>query len=259
MRRLRYTLIRWQNKNVSYAVKNVVSSLLIYCLTCNAIKEGVFDEYSSTKTCLFAILMCNIWSGTFNSITVFYSEANYIIDDLNKFLSVRVYVFSNFLMQTFICLIEAMICRAVFNGFYDYSEQGIIFNRNIEYFITFFSILISADMLGFAIGMVVTNIASAMSVIPIILIVQFLFSGCLFELQKELEPIAAFTTAKWGFAALGTITNMNSYLQYGKDDVLFEYSTNHLLECWAFLAILSAICFILSGIFLYIRINKPNR
>lgn len=77
MRRLRYTLIRWQNKNVSYAVKNVVSSLLIYCLTCYAIKEGVFDEYSSTKTCLFAILMCNIWSGTFNSITVFYSEAKY--------------------------------------------------------------------------------------------------------------------------------------------------------------------------------------
>lgn len=103
-------------------------------------------------------------------------------------------------MQTFICLIEAMICIAVFNGFYDYSEQGIIFNRNIEYFITFFSILISADMLGFAIGMVVTNIASAMSVIPIILIVQFLFSIVAIGIPKERKVSRLYFTPTFSFS-----------------------------------------------------------
>ena len=259
MRNLIYYINRWTSTQVPYLIKNLLSVVCILTLTCFAVRSGAFEEYAATRACLFAILMCNIWSGTFNSIAMFYSESDYLLDDLNKFLSVKVYVFSNFLIQVFLCLIEALVSTVIFNAFYDYDPTGIIFeNKSIEYAITFFLILCSADMLGFLVGMTIRNITSAMSIIPIILIVQFLFSGCLFELEGILNKLANFTTAKWGFSALGSITNLNHYLPPGSESDLFECSLPFIVSCWQQLSLISIICFIGAGGLLYIRINRSN-
>lgn len=256
MKNLIYYIDRWNSTQVPYLIKNIVSGICIFVLTCFAVKSGAFEEYTATKACLFAVLMCNIWSGTFNSIALFYSESDYITDDLNKFLSVRTYVIANLLIQLFLCLVESVTCTVVFKIFYHYDAVGLaVKNRNMEYSITFFLILISADMLGFLVGMIIKNITSAMSIIPIILIVQFLFSGCLFELEGILQIFARFTTAKWGFAALGAITNLNSYLPPGSENGLFEYSATYIFYCWKQLILLAVVCFVGSGILLYIRIN----
>lgn len=259
MRSLVYYIDRWSSTQIPYLVKNIISAICIFALTCFAVKSGAFEEYTATKACLFAVLMCNIWSGTFNSIALFYSESEYITDDLNKFLSVKTYVVANLLIQLLLCLVEALTCTMLFKLFYNYDATGIVFeNKSMEYSVTFFLILISADILGFLVGMIIKNITSAMSIIPIILIVQFLFSGCLFDLEGILLTFARFTTAKWGFAALGAITNLNAYLPAGAENSLFEYSANYIFYCWQQLLLLTAICFVGSGFLLYLRINKPN-
>lgn len=260
MKSLIYYIDRWNSTQTPYLIKNVISAICIFALTCFAVKSGAFEEYTATRACLFAVLMCNIWSGTFNSIALFYSESEYITDDLNKFLSVSTYVVANLLIQLFLCIVEALACTVIFKLFYNYETAGIALdNRNIEYSITFFLILISADMLGFLVGMLIKNITSAMSIIPIILIIQFLFSGCLFELEGILRTFAKFTTAKWGFAALGAITNLNSYLPSDTKNELFEYSSTHVIYCWKQLFLLAVVCFVGSGILLYGRINKYDK
>lgn len=260
MRKLIYHIIRWNLTNMEYLVKNICSACLIFFVTCIAVKKGAFESYSETKACLFALLMCNVWSGTFNSIALFFSESEYMIDDLKKFLSVRTYVFANLIIQAFLCLIEALVCTVLLVLVYKIKNSGLVFsNIYLDYFVTFYLVLLSADMLGFCVGMLIKNIGSAMSVIPLILIVQFLFSGCLFDLEGLMSKVAIVTSAKWGFAALGAITNLNSYLPEGMELSLFEQTSSYVVQCWQQLGIITAICFIGAAAILYFRMNQYNQ
>ena len=144
---------------MQYLIKNICSALLIFLLTCLAVKKGSFESYSETKACLFALLMCNVWSGTFNSIALFFSESEYMVDDLKKIISVRTYVIANLLIQVFLCVVEALVCTVALDIMHNIDTIGLVFdNIYLDYFITFFLVLISADMLGFLVGMFIENI-----------------------------------------------------------------------------------------------------
>ena len=98
-----------------------------------------------------------------------------------------------------------------------------------------------------------------MSIIPIILIVQFLFSGCLFDLSGIGKVISKITTAKWGYEALGTISNVNSLSPVpGYEDAMFTYTKSHLCHCWLVLILIILACTMLAGLFLYFRMNKED-
>lgn len=205
----------------------------------------------------FALLMCNVWSGTFNSIALFFSESEYMVDDLKKIISVRTYVIANLLIQVFLCVVEALVCTVALVIMYNIDTIGLVFdNIYLDYFITFFLVLISADMLGFLVGMFIENIGSAMSVIPMILIVQFLFSGCLFELEGILSKVSVITTAKWGFAALGAITDLNSYVPALMQSDLFEHTLEYIFNCWQQLGLIAFTCFICASAVLYVKMNS---
>lgn len=260
MRSLIYYLERWSLTNTSYLLKNIISSALIFTIACYAVKNGVFEVYGDTKSCLFTLLMCGIWSGIFNSIALFYSEADYTLDDLNKIVTVKVYVIANLLIQIFICIVEGVICTTIFRFFYHYDFSGIFFhNANFDFMITFILIILSADMLGFATGMLVSNITTAMTLIPVLLIIQFLFSGCLFELDSILKPLARFTTAKWGYSALGSISRLNDLLLEMNPletiDPILKATKENLLNCWGNLLILIVVFVFMAGILLYRKIN----
>ena len=260
MRELIFYIQRWELTKRDYFVKNIVSSAAIFALACYAVKSGVFETYTDTKACLFTVLMCAIWSGIFNSIALFYSEEDYTTDDLNKILSVRVYIIANFIIQLVLSFIEAIVSCVIFSLFYNYDVDGILFsNANFDYLVTFFLVIFSADMLGFATGMLVGSITSAMTLIPILLIVHFLFSGCLFELDGILKSLSIYTTAKWGYSALGSISNLNHYLQkmnpMAKANSLFITTPEHLSSCWMHLILLIIICSFAAGILLYRKIN----
>ena len=132
-------------------------------------------------------------------------------------------------------------------------------NPNFDFLITFILVAISADMLGFATGMLVKNITSAMALIPILLIAQFLFSGCLFELKGFMKPFAKYTTAQWGYSALGSISRLNDLMLKVspelKIDSMFEATKNNLINDWKYLILLTIICLFVSGILLYKKVN----
>ncbi len=165
-------------------------------MTCYAVRKDAFEFMEPTKSCLFAVLMCTIWSGLFNSIAMFYNESDYTMDEFTKVLPVKVYVISNIINQSLLCLVEAVLSVVIFSRFFDYEFDGLVTPvMNLDYIITFFLILFSADMLGFAVGVLVKNITTAMTLIPIVLITQFLFSGCLFDLDGILKFFSRFTIA----------------------------------------------------------------
>ena len=250
---------RWVSTKIGVILSNTLTAAGILIITCLAVKNGVFEEYGATKACLFAVLMCNIWSGIFNSIGVFCSERDYILDDLYKFLPVRSYVAGNVIIQLFQCLLEAMISASIFKIFFDYEKAGIFLpSRGIEYLITFFLILYSADMLGLLAGLMINSITSIMSAIPILLVAQFLFSGCLFELNDLFDKLAYITTAKWGFYSLGSIADLNSLLPVDMGKPSFKPEADYIMYCWRYLFLLTILFILLSGMLLYFKINRTE-
>lgn len=250
---------RWISTKASNLMGNTVMTAAIIGITCYAVKKDVFETYSATKACLFSVLMCSIWSGLFNSIALFFSERDYLPDDLNKFLHVHTYVAANFVIQLFLCSIEAMVSAVVFRLFFDFDNGAVVFgNRTIDYFLTFFLITMSADVLGLLVGMLINSITSIMTVIPVILIAQLLLSGCLFDLDGIMEKAANFTTARWGFYSLGSIADLNKMLPDGAKLDIFKCEARYVLYCWRFLLLLILICTLLSGILLYFKVNRKD-
>ena len=259
-------LQRWQLTNIPYLVKNIISSAVVFFLTCYAVKSDAFELMEPTKSCLFAVLMCTIWSGLFNSIAIFYNEADYTMDDLTKVLPVRVYLAANVLIQGVLCLAEAVISVTIFNAFFHYSATGLVTAlMNFDYIITFFLVLFSADMLGFAVGVLVNNITTAMTLIPLVLIAQFLFSGCLFELDGALKFVSQFTSARWGYSALGSLADLNEMSSrftavlptYTPDPSdLFEATSSFVQNCWIHLGILSIVAAAIASLLLFWKMYK---
>lgn len=261
---------RWFTTNYSMFWKNLVSSVFVFGLCCYAVKEDVFVTYEATKSACFSCLMALIWSGIFNSIGLYNAEADYTNDALNKSLPLSVYMLGSLSVQLRLCLIQAIACTAIFTGFFDYGKEGLVLPFSaIDYGITFFLILISADMLGLALGTFVNSIGTALSVIPVALIAQFLLSGSLFELSGVLEYVSKFTSAKFGFEAFGSIANLNDeslpltisqiYPQIIKQaNDLFDYSASYVVSCWGHLLLLGILAFVLSFLSLFIKINKKR-
>jgi hypothetical protein len=139
---------RWVSTKASNLLGNTIMTAAIITVTCYAVQKDVFESYSATKACLFSVLMCCIWCGLFNSIALFYSERDYLLDDLDKYLPVRTYVSANFFIQFFLSAVESVVCAFVFSLFFDFSSSGYIMgNRSLDFCVTFFLITLSADML----------------------------------------------------------------------------------------------------------------
>ena len=252
-------ILRWIWTKAFNLVKSAAMTLFIMIVTCLAVKKDVFTTFAATKACLFAVLMCCIWSGLFNSIALFYSERDYLLDDLSKFLHAHTYVAANFTIQFFLCIVEATVSTIVFIFFFDFDNECIVIgNRCLEFFLTFFLITMSADMLGLLVGMMIEDLNSIMTCVPVILIAQLLLSGCLFDIEGFLEKIAIFTTARWGFYALGTTANLNSMLPDSAKLDIFRFDPRYLLYCWTMLVLMTAICTFLSGIMLYYTVNHKE-
>lgn len=247
---------RWVSTKARSLLENTLMALAIVSLTCWAVQKDVFITYGATKACIFSVLMCSIWSGLFNTIALFFSEREYLPDDLNKFLHVRTYVAANLFIQLCLCAVEAISVSVIFTVFFDFSSTGIVFpGRSLDYFVTFFLITVSTDMLGFLVGMLIKSITSIMTAIPIVLIVQLLFSGCLFDLEGVLDKIANFTTARWGFYALGAISDLNGMLPAGAELDIFRCESGYIIYCWSLLLLMSLFFTFLSGIVLYFKVN----
>lgn len=250
---------RWLSTKWRNLVINIMIAGIITFFTCLAVKKDVFETYAATKTCLFSVLMCNTWSGLFNTIALFFSEKSYLLDDLNKFLNVRTYVLANCLIQLVLCIVESSVSTLIFSLFFQYEKKGIIFtNRSMDFLLCFFMITICADMLGFCVGLLIDKITSIMTAIPVILISHLLLSGCLFDLSGVMAKAAVFIPAHWGFYALGSVADLNSFLPYGATSHVFRNDGSYVAYCLSFLLLMTVIFILLSGIILYKKVNQTE-
>ena len=213
------------------SIISIIIGIIITALVMFVTSDNMFETFEGTKPGFFALICACIWIGIFNSIQLVCREKNDIVkDELDKSLKATAYMAAHFIYQFILCAIQSIIVFIIFVAFLGDKLEGNLF----LYMITIFLIMFSSDAMAFVISSAVPNPIVAMTVMPLLLLVQLVMAGVLFQLEGVTEYIAYFTISRWGMAAFGMIGDITSLRSstHGKvvnavNDALDNYLPNH--------------------------------
>ena len=136
----------------------------------------------------------------------------------------------------------------------------------LEILITTFFTAISASAMGLFVSSLFTNADRAMTVAPILLMPQILFSGMMFSLSGATKVISWFATCRWSMEGYGTTANLNELqlslqqkglpLQHLPEDC-FEFTSEHLFFDWGLLLAMVLVYLVIARIVLS-SVGKEN-
>ena len=204
-------------------------------------------------------------------------------DYVSGALRIECYTLSRAILQMALCFFQSLVLVMAIPAIEwihgnDYPSYGILFGGPmIEYFLSLFLLMFSADTLGLVLSSLVKKPELASQMSPYILIFQLLFSGVLFKLEGFVETLSIFMVSRWGMEALGSISDLNKLpikvIADEKDemtrtmledmlpankDAAFESTVEHLLAVWAILIVFSLVQLVITNLLLR-NVKKDTR
>lgn len=257
---------------------SIIIGIIITVLVMMVTKKNMFERYEGTKSGFFSLICACIWIGIFNSIQLVCREKNDIVkDELDKSLHASSYMAAHFIYQLGVCIIQSIIIFIIFWFFV--SEGRYCEGNPIAYLITVFLIIYASDAMAFVVSSAVPSPIVAMTVMPLILLIQLVMAGVLFELEGFAEGVSYFTVSKWGMAAFGMIGEIcdgkmptkvyeeltaknipNVELEYPKNDMdAYCGSAGEIFLTWLILVLFIVAFFALSVIALKLTTKKLKK
>ncbi len=225
-----------------------------------------FEQYEMTKSLLFALSCSAFWVGMLNAIQEICKERTIMKREYMTGLSLSSYVCSKILVLGLLCLIQSFMLTGVFSLLVGLPEEGVLLHPFLELLITTFLTALSSAATGLFVSAFFTNADRAMTVAPILLMPQILFSGLLFKLSGNTEKISYGTVCRWSMEGYGTTANLNELplklqqqgvqIPHEAED-FFEFTSSHLMNSWGILLIYTVIFLVLARIVLT-RIGKET-
>lgn len=175
--------------------------------------DSALSETKSTQIGLFMIVCVALFVGICNSIQEIVKERSILKREYMSNLRLGSYVASKLIVQGIICAVQSLIITGIFYVAVSgrvYPTTGIVSGSSqVDFYITVFLVTFAADVTALFISSIVKSSVMANTFIPIILIVQIIYSGVLFEMGKAGSVFASLMISKWGVAALSAISHLN--------------------------------------------------
>jgi ABC-type multidrug transport system ATPase subunit/pSer/pThr/pTyr-binding forkhead associated (FHA) protein len=219
---------------------------------------------SNAQTLLFVMAFATVLFGCINGSREIVKEAAIYRRERAVNLGILPYMFSKIVVLGAFCLVQSLVLVIIVE-IGEPLKQGVILPPFLEVYIT----LCLSSLTGLMIGLVISSVASsndrAISLVPIVLIPQVIFSGTLIPLSHlYIQILAGLFPTRWAMAALGTSIGLHSST-LGKDSLINSDPTYHgtlysiysqgdavqrLVLCWIALAVLTVALMIVVGFFL---------
>lgn len=168
-----------------------------------------FEEMAATKSLMFALSCSAFWVGILNAIQEICKERNILKREYMTGLSLRSYIVSKATVLGFMCLIQSFMLTGVFALLVGTPDSGILLPSFVELLITTFLTALAAAATGLFVSALFSNADRAMTVAPILLMPQILFSGIIFTLKGSTDIISYFTVCRWSMEGLGSTSDLN--------------------------------------------------
>ena len=248
------------NKKSLFFVSEAILLPFIISIAFNA--NEVFNKYHITRTSSIMFISAALWIGLFNSVTSICNERKVIKFEYQiKGLSLPSYVAARVLTELVLCLAEAVLMIGTIVILYPHAQGNG--SQIVLFGVTLFFVIFTSDMLSLLISAFVKKSSQAMTAMPLVLMVQLLFSNFLQSLDEKipfLVWISHATITRWGTTAFFRIANMNNLVPsqghtdwqvYQKDGVgTYAYDLLAILGNWGVLIAFSALFMVATSLVL---------
>ena len=227
--------------------------------------SDLYKSYEDTKAILFSLGCACIWLGLLNSVQEICKEKIILQKEYMADLKISAYILSKFIVQGVLAFIQSFIMVYIFQIIEGKSSYKILIDEFWDIQLICFLTIICAATLGLFISSIVRNSNIAMSIIPLLLVPQLLFSGMLFELEGITKIISNVVLCRWTVEGLGTTTNLNNLTHLAQEinpnaivekEKYFEFTVEHMQHVIAIILIITAIELLSSYVVLKKNINK---
>ena len=191
-------------------------------------QDTSFAEYPSTKSILFALACSAFWIGILNAIQEICKEHNILRREYMAGLSLPGYVMSKVTVLGATCLVQSILLTLVFaigvgiKASPAFMDVALVLPMIIEIWITVLLTALAAAAMGLFVSSLFDNPDRAMTVAPILLMPQILFSNIIFELKGATQVISWIVTCRWSMEAMGTTVDLNMKTMPESDPISFE-------------------------------------
>ncbi|GAC1651665.1 MAG: FHA domain-containing protein [Ktedonobacteraceae bacterium] len=219
----------------------------------------------NAETTLFIIAFAAVMFGCINGAREIVKEAPIYKRERTVNLGIVPYMFSKIIVLGILCLAQSLVLAFLVSLKAPFPHSTFL-PPFLEIYITMALTSLAGLMLGLTVSALVPNNDRAMSIVPLVLIPQVIFSGIIFKLNNPiLQFLGAFFPARWAMAAMGSSVGIHGNL-IQSDNFSFQgtlYSgigqgaaVFHLFLCWFFLILT---IFILGGLIAYFLKKKDVR
>lgn len=203
-----------------------------------------FAQYEVTKSLLFALSCCGFWIGILSSIQEICKERNILKREYMTGLNLCSYILSKVAVLGILCLVQTILIVTTFSILLKYPKDGICMPAYLEYCITTWFTAMAAAAMGLFVSSLFSNADRAMTVAPILLMPQILFSGVIFNLEDATEIVSYLTVCRWSMEGYGSTANLNDlqlkmqeqgFNIVHKAENFFTHNLQHILSVWGIL------------------------
>jgi ABC transport system ATP-binding/permease protein len=178
-------------------------------------------------------------------------------------LGIAPYMFSKIVVLGALCLLQSAIVIYLVN-LKAPLHQGIFLPIFVEIYITMALTSLAGLMLGLAVSAIASNADRAMSLVPLVLIPQVIFSGTIFKLDTPiLQAVGALFAMRWAMAGMGSSIGLHAD-KLGVDNFSYQgtlfvslnpasavpHAIAHLLIVWGALAVMIIVLMLAIAYFL---------
>lgn len=245
----------------------LIQAPLLGFLIAMVANENLYETHMATKSIFFALSCSAFWIGILNAIQEICKERNILKREYMTGLSLRSYVMSKAIVLGVMCLIQSIMVSGVFAITVGMPKEGLFLPAYVEVLLSTFLTAMAAASMGLFVSSLFDNADRAMTVAPILLMPQILFSGIIFELKGASEIVSWIVACRWSMEALGTTANLNDLpnkIEYrGKEfevdmaQDFFNYEIEHMLLVWGIL-LAFIVGFLVLAYFLLKKLGKEK-
>lgn len=218
-----------------------------------------FEQYEMTKSLLFALSCSAFWVGMLNAIQEVCKERTILKREYMTGLSLSSYLASKIMVLTGLCLLQSLLLTLVFSLLVGIPNDGVFGQPYVEVLITTFLTSIASSAMGLFVSSLFSNADRAMTVAPILLMPQILFSGLIFKLEGAAQAISWLAVCRWSMEGYGTTANLNNLpLKLQQEGInipheaesFYDFASENLVSAWCILGLFIIIFLILARIVL---------
>ncbi len=224
-------------------------------------RTGAYTIVPDTQRLLFMLALAAILLGLFASAYEIIKER--VVYERERMINLKIipYILSKTAVLMAFGLVQCLLLLIVTGFKVTYPSKGIFTGPFLEMYITLILAMFSSVGIGLLISAISKSNNSVIYIILVVLFVQIIFSGAIFNLPSAASYISYLTPTRWAFEALGASVNINRLNQLGKVyfsdfnqmvrthstfEVNFASTFSHLLTNWGILFLFGAVAILLT-------------